>query len=217
MAKFGVKYAGLHKRDSYEGLIDYLENKQEKIKFPNRDAKFVRESPQYQVLLNEGFVEIEEQQLKKMKEEQEEHAVVRTAHETDETAKEVRVVASQTDKPLIVKTQSQGTQSQIETKSSYSQSTQPSVKSTGSQSHIETKSKESQSSPQIFDMTVDDKLSKVKQDIESVENTQQENKQEQQRNISNILQRHLGEHATPDTTINFAHKIASMAGSGLKK
>ena len=61
MAKFGVKYAGLHKRDSYDGLIDYLENKQEKIKFPNREAKFVRDSPQYQQLLNEGFVEVEKQ------------------------------------------------------------------------------------------------------------------------------------------------------------
>ena len=46
MEKFGVKYAGLHKRDSYEGLIDYLENKQDKIKYPNREATFVRDSPQ---------------------------------------------------------------------------------------------------------------------------------------------------------------------------
>ena len=66
MAKCGVKYAGLHKRDSYEGLIDYLENKQEKIKYPNREAKFVCNSPQYQQLLSEGFVEVEEQQLNKI-------------------------------------------------------------------------------------------------------------------------------------------------------
>ena len=110
MAKVGINYKGLHKRDTYEGLIDYLENKQEKIKFPNREAKFVRDSPQYQSLLNEGFVEVEEQQLKQVKEEQKEHAVIQTANDTNETAKEVKVVASQTDKPLIVKTKS--TQSQ---------------------------------------------------------------------------------------------------------
>ena len=110
MAKVGINYKGLHKRDTYEGLIDYLENKQEKIKFPNREAKFVRDSPQYQSLLNEGFVEVEEQQLKQVKEEQAEHAVIQTANDTNETAKEVKVVASQTDKPLIVKTKS--TQSQ---------------------------------------------------------------------------------------------------------
>ena len=44
MAKFKVKYAGLHKRGSCEGLIDYLENKQEKIKYPDREAKFIRDA-----------------------------------------------------------------------------------------------------------------------------------------------------------------------------
>ena len=183
MAKVGINYKGLHKRDTYEGLIDYLENKQEKIKFPNREAKFVRDSPQYQSLLNEGFVEVEEQQLKQVKEEQAEHAVIQTANDTNETAKEVKVVASQTDKPLIVKTKSQATQS----------------------TH-------SQASPQIFDMTLNDHMSNFKQDVESVENTQQQNKQQQAQHINRILQHHLQHEATPDTE-NFAHKIASSASS----
>ena len=183
MAKVGINYKGLHKRDTYEGLIDYLENKQEKIKFPNREAKFVRDSPQYQSLLNEGFVEVEEQQLKQVKEEQKEHAVIQTANDTNETAKEVKVVASQTDKPLIVKTKSQATQS----------------------TH-------SQASPQIFDMTLNDHMSNFKQDVESVENTQQQNKQQQAQHINRILQHHLQHEATPDTE-NFAHKIASSASS----
>ncbi len=103
-------------------------------------------------------------------------------------------------------------------KSSYSQSAQASVKSRVSQSQIETKSTSSQSQiPQIFDMTVSDNMSKVKQDIESVENTQQQNRQQQEQNISRILQNHLQHEATPDTTINFAHKMASMASSGIKK
>ena len=136
MAKYGVKYAGLHKRDSYEGLIEYLENKQEKIKFPNREAKFVRDSPQYQQLLNEGFIEVEEQELNKIKEEQVKHAVIRTAEDTNGTAKEVKVVASQTDKPLIVHKATTSTQSYIDTKSSGTQSSQPSIKSTGTQSSI---------------------------------------------------------------------------------
>ena len=178
MAKVGINYKGLHKRDTYEGLIDYLENKQEKIKFPNREAKFVRDSPQYQSLLNEGFVEVEEQQLKQVKEEQKEHAVIQTANDTNETAKEVKVVASQTDKPLIVKT----------------------------------KSTQSQASPQIFDMTLNDHMSNFKQDVESVENTQQQNKQQQAQHINRILQNHLQNEATPDTE-NFAHKIASSAAS----
>ena len=195
MAKVGVKYEGLHKRDTYEGLIDYLESKQEKIKFPNRDAKFVRDSPQYQSLLNEGFVEVEEQQLKQIKEEQAEHAVIRTANDTNETAKEVKVVAAQTqtDKPLIVKTNSRATQSlDVKTKSTYSQA-----------------------SPQIFDMTVNDNMSKFKQDVESVEDTQQQNKQHQEQMMNRILQNHLKDEATPGTT-DFAHKIASVASSSIQ-
>ena len=137
MPEFGVKYSGLHKRASYEGF-DYLDNKQEKLKLPDREAKFVRDSPQYQTLLNEGFVEIEEQQLKQIKAEQAEHAVIRTANDTNETAKEAKVVASQTDKPLLVKTKSKGTQS----------------------AQIEAKSAHSEASPLIFDMAVDDNIKK---------------------------------------------------------
>ena len=88
--------------------------------------------------------------------------------------------------------------------------------STGSQSKVETKEKTSQSSPEMFDLTVNDNLSKVKQDIESVENTQQQNRQQQEQQISRILQNHLQHEATPDTTINCAHKMASMASSGIK-
>ncbi len=209
MPKAGSKYGGLHKRDSYDGLIDYLEDKQEIIKYPDRDAKFVRDSPQYQQLLNEGFVEVEEQQLKQIKAEQETHAVIRTANDTNETAKEVKVVASQTDKQLITHTKTTGSQAQIPTTSTYTQST-PQVKT-------QTKSTYSQSAPQIFDMSVNDNMEKVKQDIESVENTQQKNIQQQTQQIAHILEKHLQHEATPDTTINFAHKMASSATSVLKK
>ena len=56
-------------------------------------------------------MEIEEQQLKQIKAEQAEHAVIRTANDTNETAKEVKVVAGPTDKPLLIKTKSTGSQS----------------------------------------------------------------------------------------------------------
>ena len=215
MAKFKVKYAGLHKRDSYEGLIDYLENKQEKIKYPDREAKFIRDSPFYQQLLSDGFTGVEEQQLNKIKEQQEEQDVIRTADDTNETAKEVKVVAgTQTDKQLIVKTTSTGIQSQPSTKSSYSQSSQPTMQSSYSQSsQPSTKSTGSQSA-QIFDMTLSDNIAKVKQDIQSVEDTQEKNRLQQAQQIANTLQNHLQNEATPQTTTDFAHK---MALSGLSK
>ena len=40
-----MKYNGLRKRGSYEEIVDYLANKQQKVKYPDRWAKRVRESP----------------------------------------------------------------------------------------------------------------------------------------------------------------------------
>jgi hypothetical protein len=191
----------------------------------------LRDSPQYQSLLSEGFTEVEEQQLKKIKEKEETHAVIKTSNDTNETAKEVKVVASQTDKPLIVntrsfgtqaqqsqiETKSTGTQSQIDTKTSSSQYIPIQTKSSGTQSQIETKSSYTQAAPLMFDMTTQDNMSQVKQDIESVANTRKENKQQQEQRKTRILENHLQNEATPDTTINFAHRIAMMASSGIKK
>ncbi len=58
-------------------------------------------------------------------------------------------------------------------------------------------------------------MSQVKQDIESVENTRIENKQQQEQRITKILENHLQHEATPDTTTNFAHRMAMMASSGI--
>ena len=210
MQQFGVKYAGLHKRDSYEGLIDYLENKQEKLKLPDREAKFVRDSPQYQSLLNEGFLEVEKQQINQIKSEQEEHAVIRTASDTNETAKEVRVVSSQTDKPLVKPTREQSTSAGQFRSVRYTTATQSQTTPT------ETKSASSQS-PQIFDMALGENLTKAKQEIESVENTTHQNKRQQLQNIVRMVDHNLRNVITPDSTIDFAHSIASKGVSSLMK
>ena len=62
-------------------------------------------------------------------------------------------------------------------------------------------------------MTIDDNISEVKRDIESVEDTQRQNRLQQEQHISRILQNHLQHEATPDTTINFAHRVASASSS----
>ena len=62
---FALNYEGLKKRETYDEIIDYLMNKQEKIKMPNRLAKQLRNSPQLSNLLDgegEGALEMEEQQ-----------------------------------------------------------------------------------------------------------------------------------------------------------
>ena len=42
---YKVSYQGLRKKESYDDIVDYLENKQEKIKYPNRFATQIRNSP----------------------------------------------------------------------------------------------------------------------------------------------------------------------------
>ena len=72
-AVYKVNYQGLRKRESYNEIVDYLENKQEKISYPNRFAKQIRNSPELSNLLDGegmGQVEMEEQQMKAMEHEQ---------------------------------------------------------------------------------------------------------------------------------------------------
>ena len=75
---YAINYDGLRKRDTYNELIDYLQFGQEKIIYPDRFAKRLRESPQISNLLDgEGFgkKELEEQQLSHVKELMKEFAV----------------------------------------------------------------------------------------------------------------------------------------------
>ena len=67
--KYKVTYQGLRKRESYDDIVDYLENKQEKNKYHYSLAKQLRESPQLSNLLDgdgEGTVEMEKQQINKI-------------------------------------------------------------------------------------------------------------------------------------------------------
>ena len=68
-----INYKGLKKRQSYDEIVDYLNNKQEKIKFPNRAAKALRNSNQLSNLLDgdgEGLINMELQQQNIIKEQQ---------------------------------------------------------------------------------------------------------------------------------------------------
>ena len=66
--KHRVDIAGLRKRETYEDLIDYLQTDQEIIRYPDRYAKRLRESPYLTQLDGEGTRTMEQQQLEAMKE-----------------------------------------------------------------------------------------------------------------------------------------------------
>ena len=68
-----IKNRGLKKRQTYDDIVDYVLNKQEKIKYPNRLAKQLRNSNQLSNLLDgngEGLINMELQQENIRKEQQ---------------------------------------------------------------------------------------------------------------------------------------------------
>ena len=75
---YAINYQGLRQRQTYDELVDYLLDKQPKIIYPDRRAKFIRNSPQLSNLLDGdgmGAIYWEEQQINRMKQEQTEHAI----------------------------------------------------------------------------------------------------------------------------------------------
>ena len=70
MAMYAINKQGLRERPSYDELIGYLQYGQEKISYPNRFAKQLRETPQLSNLLDgEGFSvnDINDQQIRQAK------------------------------------------------------------------------------------------------------------------------------------------------------
>ena len=68
------KMKGLHKRPTYNELIEEIQL-DEKIKLPNRQAKFLRESPYLSFLDGESYTDMLEQQQQADKHIQVEHAI----------------------------------------------------------------------------------------------------------------------------------------------
>jgi hypothetical protein len=70
-------------------------NKQAKIKYPDRTAKFLRESSQLSNLLDgdgEGVLEMEEQQKRQMQEARKEYVIRETASQTQGSTTEIKIV-----------------------------------------------------------------------------------------------------------------------------
>ena len=204
-AVYKVNYQGLRKRESYNEIVDYLENKQEKINYPNRFAKQIRNSPQLSNLLDGegmGAVEMEQQQMKAMEHEEAEHAVRQAALSSGGTAQVLRAAATQTDKAKIRVGEAQTNNPRMA--STGSQAWKPNVAS-GS---VQTNGPETQ----IFDMTLDDNVDVMMDEIEAVSDQQKTQTKQKQENITRILQSHLGNEVTPDN-LDFAHQLAQQSAS----
>ena len=67
-----MNYTGFKKRPTYDELVDSIENDPERIKFPDRRATELRESPYLTQLDGEGMRMMEEFDVKLVKEQKQE-------------------------------------------------------------------------------------------------------------------------------------------------
>ena len=59
---FGLNYTGLQKRESYDEIVQLVESGGGKIKYPNRQATMIQNSPYMKQINSDSLMEIEHQQ-----------------------------------------------------------------------------------------------------------------------------------------------------------
>ena len=99
---FALNYDGLKKRDTYDEIIDYLQNKQEKIKYPDRLAKQVRNTPQLSNLLDgegDNIENIKDQQTDKIILAMREQIIKQSAMRNNQTERVLKVDSQTTTIP----------------------------------------------------------------------------------------------------------------------
>lgn len=91
----GVNYNGLRKRETYDEIIDYIQNKQEVFRYPDRFAKRVRESPYLTQLDGAEMDEMDDQQLQAMRHQELIHAIQQQAMKGSKARHELEAEESQ--------------------------------------------------------------------------------------------------------------------------
>ncbi len=90
---------GLRKRPTYNEVIDYLEREQPKIKYPNRKATFLRNSPYLSQFDGDSWLDLEEQENNIQEEQLRELQIKKLASNSTQTHTLVKASA-QSPKPL---------------------------------------------------------------------------------------------------------------------
>ena len=195
---------GLRAKPNYNELIGYLLNDQDKLKLPNRIAKFIANDPKVLNLLSladeDGMTikDVEEQQIKQMKEQEKEHIIRQTGGSA-----QVRRAMDQKTQTDNIKSTAFATQTiNPKTTSTGSQAFKPKQKSGGSQTD----------GAQYFDMAMDDKVADVNEQIEMELDKNDSNQEQQSANILSILQSHLGEVTQQQS--DFVHQLIQPDSGG---
>ena len=146
-------------------------NEQEKIQYPDRTAKKIRESPQLSNLLDdngEGLLEMEEQQKRQIQEIEKEHTIREMAGHTAGSTAEIKAAA-------IARMQQRH--------------------ASGGTNTAQPKRRGAMKCPEVFDMAVDDD-DDFKTDVTDAINKQEANVMNKENKIKNLVEQNLG-HEVP--------------------
>ena len=88
MAKVTMMESGLRRKQTYEEIIDYIQNDQDKIKYPDRTARFIRNTFQLSQLDGMGQALLEQQETNEMAERVKDYQLKELADQ-NETSKRI--------------------------------------------------------------------------------------------------------------------------------
>jgi hypothetical protein len=211
---YAINYQGLRQRQTYDELVDYLLDKQPKIIYPDRRAKFIRNSPQLSNLLDGdgmGAIYWEEQQINRMKQEQKEHAI----RQAGGTAQHLRAVDSKTQTDNIKSTEIKTQTDNVKAIAGSTQTMNPKMSTTGSQAwkpNVASGGVQTEPGAQYFDMTLDDNRADLKEDLDMALDDEDEKIKKKRSKIKGAIDKNLGGDVTQQQT-NFVHQIVQPPSS----
>lgn len=87
-----INYTGLHKRPTLDGIVDYLANGQESVKYPDRFAKQLRNHPYLTQFDAEGIFEVEELDRKMREQEQKNQVIQNIVNQSGMTSQAIQTI-----------------------------------------------------------------------------------------------------------------------------
>jgi len=102
---YGINFEGLRRRQTYDEVVDYLQNDRETVKYPDRSAKFLRESPEIMNLLDGegiGYDALVDQQKRALIQQKVKTIELEKAEEQQTTTAHVRAATRQSRSPSDV-------------------------------------------------------------------------------------------------------------------
>ena len=217
MAVYSVNYKGLSKRETYDELIDYIQNKQDKIKLPNRLATLLRNSPELSNLLDGegmGALDMEKHQQRVVNEQLKQAQLIETAARTNTTAAVLKSMGSQTRIPTNTQVSQTHNPKMVE---SGSQAWRPNIASGGTQTWRPNRASggtQTEEGLNISHAKLDEKVEQYQMDIDHNVDALNHRVLQQQQNILDQAQAHLTAHSTP-SSLDPAHVGASAAQAAL--